>query len=335
MAGEDENEGLGIALAAAANATGVPTTIKGKVQRAILRLIVGSINPDHIEKMRANVSTVEGRSRIDAMVAEEIGRQAISDPVFMERAKARFLGELAQKQENVEAVATKAQQKINAAPDADASPSEPDVEPSQDWMNTFTRAAEDASSEDLRERLAAVLAGEARKPGTYSRSTVRLIAELERDVLLAFQLVLANRVGDGIVRETSWTQGEGFVRGIILEDAGLISGTHGFTHRTMPFDANAKAFLVGDSYGLIAEAHAGTPEKQAGLWMLTRAGQEVASLLPPTNERLALKRFSEILDKTGLKRIIVGPILSRRGNDFQILNEEIVWQAGTVTTSLV
>jgi hypothetical protein len=324
VADEGDGEGPGSAIVKAAGATGLPSTIKGKVQRAILRLVVGIFDPDNIERIRANASTVEGRSRIDAMVAEEIGKQALCDPVFMERAKARFLGELAQKQQNVEAVATKAQKKAETAPDAEEAPAEPDAEPSDDWMNAFTREAELASSDELRERLGAVLAGEARKPGTYSRSTVRLIAELEQEVLLAFQSVLEQRIGDAIICDATWTEGAELERGILLEDAGLISGSTGFTSRKTVFDENGNGFFIGDTWALTVSGRVGI-EKTVKVWLLTRAGREVASLLPPTDEKRGLRKVADILPKDDIAKIAMGRIVNRDTTTARVLAEETLW----------
>lgn len=325
MSSEATGEGPGKAIVSAINQTGLPTTVRGKVQRVILRMVAGVVGPERFEKVRENVSTIEGRSRVDALVAEEVARQAIADPAYMERAKARFLGEIARKQENIEAVASKAQARADAAPDADSESANPHVEPTEDWMNAFIREAENASSDELRDRLAAVLAGEARKPGAYSRSTVRLIAELDREVLVAFQEVLENRVGNAIIREPSGHEGPHFVRAVMLEDAGLISGSSGFTHRKMLFDANGNAFFVGENFGLVANGEA--TEKQVSIWLLTRAGEEVASLLPQNDERKALRKVAEALDKSGIKKIFIGRKIQIAGDQLLFPEDEVLWQA--------
>ena len=65
----------------------VAKTLLAETRRAIFRLIAGGIGLPYYEKIRENLDTIEGRSRINALVAEEVGRQAIADPEFMERAK--------------------------------------------------------------------------------------------------------------------------------------------------------------------------------------------------------------------------------------------------------
>lgn len=323
MAKEEKEEGPATAIVSALSA-GLPSTVKGRVQKAILRLIVGSIKLDYIEQVRENVSTLEGRNRIDAMVADEIGRQALADPAFMARAKARFLGEMARKQENIEAIAVIAQAKVDAAPDADTVATDPASEPSQDWMNAFTREAEGATSEALRERLAAVLAGEARKPGSFSRSTVRLIAELEQEILQGFQQVLIDRAGDAIVRDETWNKGVMFEIGVMLEDAGLISGAAGFTHRVVHIGDNRTGIFLGEKASLVITGEPGA-EKEMPIWPLTRVGKQVASLLPETDERAALRKVATAIDKTQLERITMGPNLPAPPGQFSVSQQEILW----------
>lgn len=313
----------GKALVESLDRTGLPQTVKGKVQKLILRLVAGGPGYNYYQKARERLDVVEGRSRISNIVADEIGRQALLDPEFMERAKARFLGDMAAKQENVEAVAAEAQAKVDAMPEAEQQSASDALEPSQDWLNAFTREAELASSDELRERLASILAGEARKPGTFSRSTIRLVAEFEKDILESFQSILPRRIGDAIFRDESWTQGEFFQKGVTLEDVGLISGSGGFTSRFIVCDENGNGFLLGDVWAMVISADAGT-KKQVPVWMLTRAGREIASLLPASDERETLRLVANKLGKDGLKQIYLGPMVPRDEGIF-VVRDEIVW----------
>ena len=308
------------------NATGFPSTVKGKIQKAILRLVLGSLHPDRIERLRENVSTVEGRSRVDAMVAEEVGRQAIADPEYMERAKARFLGETYRKQANIEAVAVKAQDRIEAAPDAEAAPMDPTAEPSDDWMNAFTRAAEDASSDELRERLATILAEEARKPGSISRSTVRLVAELDKEALEALRSILRNRIGPVIIRESEWDTGEPFLKMVMLENHGLVSGTSGLTNNKILIGETGETTWTGRVYGLVIFGEPGT-NKIISVLLLTRAGEEIASLLSQVDEQHAFRIAASLLDKANLSKITLGKVIPMGPpGAFGILHEEVLWQ---------
>lgn len=311
------NVGKWLGQGAAAN------TLRAKAHRAIFRLIAGGIGLPYYEKIRENLDTIEGRSRINALVAEEIGRQAISDPEFMERAKARFLGDLSQKQANVEAVALIAHQSITSNRAADERHTNDELGPSDDWMNTFSRAAEDASSEVLRQRLARVLAGELRHPASFSRSTIRFIAEVDQDSLFAFQGALSFRFGDQILAEDS--RGVRFAEACALEAAGLILGSAGFTNASLRANAAGNAFLLGTEYGLVVQS----PSKSIRslrILSLTKVGREVAELLDKSDEKKVLRFAAEALQKGKATKIFLGRIKHLDDNDaLEVLEDECVW----------
>ncbi len=317
----------GTDLAAALDATGLPATVKGKVQKAIFRLIAGGMGLEYWDKIRDNLDAIDGRTRVNMILAEHVGRQALADPEIVERAKARFLGDLAQKQENVEAVARLANEAAGASPDGDNPSADEAPEPSQDWMNTFIREAEGASSDDLRERLAGVLAGEARKPGTFSRSTVRFIAEAEKSTLQAFEQALEHRSGDAVIKGKDWDSGEWFGRGIALEGEGLLTGVSaGSTQKEVQIGENGTATLFTGRLGLHLEGPAGL-KKTIPCWILTKVGMEVASLLKPTNELAAFTRMGDLIDKAGLTKVsvVVGMPDGKGGLALHAVN--VPWQS--------
>ncbi len=328
MTEESNSVSAGKSLSNILNSTGLPTTLRGKAQRTFFRLIAGGMGLPYFAKIRENLDTVDGRARVNAMIAVEVGRQAIADPELMERAKARFLGDIGQKQENVEAVGRLAQKAIDEAADSDVETDDATAEPNDDWMNAFAREAENASSDQLRIRLANVLTGEIRKPGSYARSTIRLIAEVEQDTLEQFKLVLHHRVGQCIVRDETWNQGDMFEIGVSLEDVGLISGSSGFTNRAMHLDGNGNGFFAGEQTGMVLQGVAGT-QKQIGVWLLTRAGREVASLLPAVDERSALRRAAQLVDKSQISKIIMGRATASGANQVHVAFEETLWLSPT------
>jgi hypothetical protein len=96
-----------------------------------------------------------------------------------------LLEEKARKQINAAAVAVETIDALKAlpAPTPEEMAAAPEEESEKriddDWMNQFSRFAEDASSDDLRQIWGRVLAGEIRKAGSFSRHTLRFIAELD------------------------------------------------------------------------------------------------------------------------------------------------------------
>ena len=59
---------------------------------------------------------------------------------------------------------------------------------SDDWLNTFEKAAGEKSSEEMRLLFSKVLAGEIIRPGTYSIRAIQILSSLETEVAKLFQL---------------------------------------------------------------------------------------------------------------------------------------------------
>jgi hypothetical protein len=98
------------------------------------------------------------------------GRIQVTD--LQRRAMHRFLEEEAKKQSNIEAVIQKALPLLeeNSCPQ--------NVE--DDWITTFFDKSRIISDEDMQRLWSKLLAGEANRPGTISKRTVNLLADLDK-----------------------------------------------------------------------------------------------------------------------------------------------------------
>jgi hypothetical protein len=331
--GEEESAGYNDnPLAPIVQATNLPNTLKGKAQRVFLRFLAGSLAHPYVREVRQNLDDMDARSRINMMVAEEIGRQAIADPAFIERAKARLLGEIVQKQENLEAVLVKANEKVEQTAGEDVE-NIGENEPSQDWINSFTREAELASSDELRDRLAAILAGEIKNPGLFSRSTIRTVAEMDQEILQYFSQALQYRFGDSILREDHWNSGEMFKIGMALENAALISGTTGFIHKTIKANDKGNSILHLGETALVIKSKPGL-EKQLSCWLMTKVGQQIANLLGSLSNVDQLKLVTKRVDKSDVTAICLGRVINDGAlitHDQQLWPEAIAVDIGANT----
>jgi len=88
------------------------------------------------------------------------------------RAMHRFLEEEAKKQSNIEAVTRK------ALPLLSEGSCPQNVE--DDWITNFFDKSRIVSDEDMQRLWSGVLAGEANNPGTFSKRTVNLLADLDK-----------------------------------------------------------------------------------------------------------------------------------------------------------
>src|SRR5258705_13301622 len=69
-----------------------------------------------------------------------------------------------------------------------ASPNEPEPPPiSEDWLNAFESEAAQLSSEQMQRLFGKILAGEIRRPTSYSIKTLKLMAQLDNQAATLFK----------------------------------------------------------------------------------------------------------------------------------------------------
>lgn len=146
------------------------------------------------------------RSRLELdteiKVAEEAAKKLVqavrADCALANRVLEASFKKEARKQLNKDGVIGYALEDLrNASPEISENAESPE-ELSEEFLERFERYAEDASSEQLRERWGRVLAGEVRKPGTFSRKVLRAIDELEPETAKLFERVAEFALGGSL-----------------------------------------------------------------------------------------------------------------------------------------
>ena len=107
-----------------------------------------------------------------ADAAMTLAKSEIEIDAVKRRAAQRFVEEETRKQLNMESIGTKAIPNLD--PDA---PTE-DVE--DDWIANFFDKCRTVSDDDMQDLWSRILAGEANSPGSFSRKTVNLVADLDK-----------------------------------------------------------------------------------------------------------------------------------------------------------
>lgn len=280
----------------------LPEGWRKRLAAVVLQLAVGTRKgADLYQAGRDAIDTAEGRSIVAREMAHAVAKQAVDDPDMMERAKARFLGKVITEQENLEAVLEGAEQRLLIAPasDPDAGTSaqeRDDAELDQDWVESFTREAEKATTAALRDRLSRVLAGEITSPGTYPRSVFRKIVELERFEVQAVLRALAVRAGNALYLGLLPPDEINKLRDTLIE-AELIDQsafTHGgFILRERRNDLHFDFLPVGD-FGLAIESVVGHLAKGETIF-LNRAGTAAFDIIDNATGDAAARRFAQHL----------------------------------------
>lgn len=135
--------------------------------------IGGALRPWQTER----VARSEAKAALMKVESDVLGRQMLDVAGFGEspigdRAIKRLVAAEVRKQVNIEEIAHKAIEKLSE----NSRPEELD----QDFIADLFDKASNTSNEEMQSIWASILAGEANKPGTYSKRTIALVAALDR-----------------------------------------------------------------------------------------------------------------------------------------------------------
>ena len=110
------------------------------------------------------------KAEMEAEIIKEQGRIQVTD--LHRRAMQRFIEEQARNQKNIEDITAKALPQLNETANPNAM--------EDDWITNFFQNSRIVSDVEMQDLWSRVLAGEANKPGTYSKRTVNLLSDLDK-----------------------------------------------------------------------------------------------------------------------------------------------------------
>ncbi|MDA8869797.1 DUF2806 domain-containing protein [Rhizobiaceae bacterium] len=266
----------------------IPKVIAGPAGDALSRLLGNGADLLGAKLARAvsdRKDQREARSIVSKAIAEKTAEIAVQDADLMERAKESFVNDLLKRQSNKEAIAEK------VAHDVVADPVIGDVEDvGDDWLNVFSKHAENASSERMREHLARILAGEIRAPGSYSTSTIRLLAEIDRETLEGFQRAASHVFGD-CLPASFFKDGQPFKDVLMLLEEGLLTaGTSISLSYTLNLDGEGIGRIVGADYFIFLKSENPQSKPKLEVLKLTKRGADLCRILriPQSTESFSL-----------------------------------------------
>lgn len=200
-----------------------------------------------------------------------------------------------QKLENVESIISKAEKQFI--------PNEPvsDKPVDHDWMNRFLNIAEEISDEDMRNLWAQVLAGEVKKPQSYSLRTLEVLRNMTKDeanlVVKSSKFLLGL---DSLCNEdfTLNLQDE-----ILLEDIGVICG--GDLLRTYKIDQKGKiTFLLNPKHIINIYGSVGLEVKLKHK-KLTKAGTEIMQLIQQQDDSIFISDLTKFIKQQGVSKVTI------------------------------
>lgn len=187
----------------------------------------------------------------------------------------------------------------------------------EDWMNQFVRFAEDASSDQLQQLWGRVLAGEINKPHTYSRQTLRFLSELDKKTAENCEYFNKHVIEGWALQSDKWNEGNNYIIRLDLTRLGLIAGENiGGPTRKFVIDGNGILVIADKTSCFVIKGKPAT-EVAFQVYLLTRLGQEVMSLLDPGQSTENLRDLSDHLNKSDIKTIFLGKVV--HNNEYEVI----------------
>ncbi|HEY5381307.1 MAG TPA: DUF2806 domain-containing protein [Acidobacteriaceae bacterium] len=173
--------------------TGVPAPIRKNAARAFTRLCTAAVEypaaliENAIEEKRAESRT---RVKLTNTSAEQIAEQMHTSPEYARAAVRKFGQKIIRERINIDQIAQLAADELRSDKPPETGGEIQDAPPiSEDWMSTFEDEAAQMSSEQMHQLFARILAGEIRKPTSFSRKTVRMVAQLDNTAAALFKIL--------------------------------------------------------------------------------------------------------------------------------------------------
>ena len=245
-------------------------------------VIGGSLKPYQMKRI--------AKAEIEVAKMKAQGALELSD--IQQRGLERLVHEEGKKQENIESITIQAINNVNN----DASPELVQ----NDWLSFFYDKCRIVSDKDMQVLWSSVLAGEANKPGTFSKKTIELIATLEKEEahlftkLCGYSIYYDQEFIPLILKVTDdfyCNNNIAFTQLSHLDSIGLIKydAVQGFAALTTNNILKAKYFNDDLLFEFQQEPDDGL---DVGCVILTKSGQELASICGATKNKEFLNYIS-------------------------------------------
>ena len=167
----------------------VPASVKRNLLKAISRLCSALVDIPvaHLQgKAEERRAVTKARIKLIDTTADRVAEQMRLDPEYARRAISQFGNRILREQVNLDTITRKGIEELNREmPTKDETAS--DAEISDDWLACFEEEARKKSAEDSQIYFARLLAGEIRKPNSFSLKAVKTLGEMDQEIAKAFR----------------------------------------------------------------------------------------------------------------------------------------------------
>lgn len=315
-------------------ATGIPAPIRKTLFKAIHQLCMAAVDTQ-VAKLEGNAAETRAttKNRIKAIDATgtQIAKRLDVRPEYVDAALENASVRIVQKRINLDKTVIGAIEDLRAQPipDIENETSVPREEISDDWLNAFEEEAVNMSTEHMQKLFGKILAGEIRKPSSYSIRTIKLMAQLDnlpaqlfrRLCSLTCTMQFGPRITDSrVIAVTAAASSNGlqnyglsFGELNILFEYGLIISDYNSYMTYMGALADAGTvnmpFRYMNRFFALVPKNPMTPQQRMEYKVhgvqLSRAGMELLNIVETEENTDYTKALVEFFDKNGFKLELV------------------------------
>lgn len=170
--------------------TGIPAPIKKNFFKAFGQLCTAAVDIP-VAKLQSRASEIralsDARIEIIKKHGEQLSEKSQVPSEYVDLASEKYASKILKEQLNLDKIGLIAVNEIKNDPKLEENVSEEEI--SDDWLNEFENLAKTKSSEEMQLFFAKVLAGEVKKPGSFSLKTIRILSQLDKEPARIFQIV--------------------------------------------------------------------------------------------------------------------------------------------------
>lgn len=204
---------------------------------------------------------------------------------LQQRYENRFEHQQARKQLNVENVTSNAVEELLGDPEIETNTNQESVDP--DWISIFFQTVENISDEQMQQLWGRILAGEVKRPRSFSLRTLEVLKNLsktEAEIFIKFgNVILSNRLNYFVHTPKSFDYlqqrfGISYSDLLLLDEVGLII----LNKSDLILDSikkDTKAVFTYAKYAVLITFNQDTPKASFSAIWLTKIGEELFGLL--------------------------------------------------------
>jgi hypothetical protein len=305
MPGEKDPLAGEVSVSAKVDETGLTARAKSRAVVALDRLI-GSVVDIPAAWLETRAHRIRQQDQVRDQLVEAHAQAAVVRlkqlPDVGEHTLKLFLKDQKRKQLNRDSIAFLTMEELSLPPPRPLGPAAQgegtmqDGDISEDWLNLYSAHAENASSEHLRSLWAKILAGEIRRPGAFSRTTLRAVSELDREIAAMFQSKVIDRLQGRMILKPKDLKRQELMDLSFLEEVGLLQQVNGMINLTLAPVPDGNVYLPNGRSLLRIKSGAFI---QVPIILITRVGREIASILPTEADEAPLRKVAQTLRQEG------------------------------------